>query len=166
MRTRRGPLADVFTIGAYGWTADTFFDALEGAGIATFCDVRQRRGVRGSEYAFANSNRLQQRLADLGITYVHRLDLAPTTDMRQAQYAADDAAGVGKRSRTHLGEAFVEAYRRERLDDFDAKAFLDDVAADGPVVLFCVERDATACHRGLIAAELADAGATVTHLTP
>ena len=163
---RRGPVADVFTIGAYGWTEDAFFAALERAGIATFCDVRQRRGVRGSEYAFANSNRLQGRLADLGIAYVHRLDLAPTAEMRQAQYAADHAAGVGKRSRTHLGEAFAEAYRRERLDAFDANAFLDDVAVGGPVVLFCVERDATACHRGLIAGELAAAGASVTHLTP
>jgi uncharacterized protein (DUF488 family) len=163
---RRGPLADIFTIGAYGWSEGAFFAALKRAGIATVCDVRQRRGVRGSEYAFANSNRLQARLADLGITYVHRLDLAPTTGMRQAQYAADDAAGVGKRSRTALGEAFVDAYRRERLDDFDPKAFLADVATGGPVVLFCVERDATACHRGLIASELAAAGANVTHLTP
>ena len=159
-------MADVFTIGAYGWTEQTFFDALQRAGVATFCDVRQRRGVRGSEYAFVNSNRLQARLADLGIRYVHRLDLAPTTEMRQAQYAADEAAGVGKRSRTELGRVFVETYRRERLDQFDVTAFLDDLAADGPVVLFCVERDATACHRGLIAGKLAGVGATVAHLTP
>jgi uncharacterized protein (DUF488 family) len=162
----RGPVADIYTIGVYGWDEHTFFAALERAGIATLCDVRQRRGVRGPEYAFANSNRLQQRLADLGIAYVHRLDLAPTTEMRQAQYAVDDAAGVGKRSRTELSEAYVEAYRRERLDDFDANAFLDDVAADGPAVLFCVERDAAACHRGLIAEALVAAGAKVAHLTP
>ena len=30
------------------------------------------------EYAFANSQRLQGRLAELGIAYVHRLDLAPS----------------------------------------------------------------------------------------
>jgi uncharacterized protein (DUF488 family) len=159
-------LADVFTIGAYGWSEQAFFGALVDAGIATFCDVRQRRGVRGSDYAFANSNRLQQRLADLGIAYVHRLDLAPTTEMRQAQYAADEAAGVGKRSRTELGETFVEAYRRERLDSFDPVGFLEEVATDGPVVLFCVERDASACHRGLIADNLGATGAKVTHLVP
>ena len=159
-------MADVFTIGAYGWTEQAFFDALQRLGIATFCDVRQRRGVRGANYAFLNSNRLQQRLADLGIGYVHRLDLAPTTEMRQAQYAADDVAGVGKRSRTTLGDVFVAAYRRERLDGFDPAGFLDQVGTDGPLVLFCVERDASACHRGLIADELVAAGATVTHLTP
>ena len=159
-------MAVVCTIGAYGWNERAFFDALLRARTATFCDVRQRRGVRGSEYAFVNSNRLQRRLADLGIRYVHRLDLAPTTEMRQAQSAADEAAGVGKRSRSELGQVFVDAYRRERLDDLDARAFLDEVAADGPVALFCVERDAAACHRGLIAAALTRAGAEVTHLMP
>jgi uncharacterized protein (DUF488 family) len=159
-------LADVFTIGAYGWSEQAFFDALVAAQIATFCDVRQRRGVRGSEYAFVNSKRLQGRLAELAIAYEHRLDLAPTTAMRQAQYAADDAAGVGKRSRTNLGDAFVTAYRRERLDGFDRNRFLDEMAAAGPLVLFCVERDASACHRGLIADDLEAAGATLTHLVP
>ncbi len=84
-------MADVFTIGAYGWSEPAFFAALEAAGVATFCDVRRRRGVRGYEYAFVNSSRLQQRLGELGIAYVHRIDLAPSNEVRQAQYAVDDA---------------------------------------------------------------------------
>jgi uncharacterized protein (DUF488 family) len=52
------------------------------------------------------------------------------------------------------------------LDDFDAKKFLDEFAGRDPLVLFCVERTPEACHRGLVAQVLADAGATVTHLTP
>lgn len=159
-------MVDVLTIGAYGWNEPAFFAALEAAGVATFCDVRRRRGVRGSEYAFVNSNRLQQRLAELGIAYVHRIDLAPSNEVRQAQYAVDSAAGVGKRARTDLSEAFVRAYEAERLRDFDARAFLDELGGDGPVVLFCVEREPSACHRGLVAHCLAAAGAKVAHLTP
>ena len=46
------------------------------------------------------------------------------------------------------------------------KEFLDQVAEGGPVVLFCVEREPGACHRGLLAERLATVGATVAHLTP
>ena len=47
-------LERVVTIGAYGFSADRFFAALREAGVDTFLDIRQRRGVRGAEYAFAN----------------------------------------------------------------------------------------------------------------
>jgi hypothetical protein len=30
--------------------------------LTHFCDIRQRRGVRGAKYSFVNSNRLQQKL--------------------------------------------------------------------------------------------------------
>jgi uncharacterized protein (DUF488 family) len=159
-------VADVLTIGAYGWSEPAFFAALEAAGVEVFCDVRRRRGVRGSEYAFVNSKRLQLRLAEIGITYVHRIDLAPSNEVRRAQYAVDAATGVGKRARTELSEAFVQAYEHDHLHDFNARTFLDDFGAEGPVVLFCVEREPSACHRGLVAQRLAAAGAKVDHLTP
>src|SRR5437660_1079576 len=54
------------TIGVYGWTADTFLDALRRAGVRQLLDVRQRRGVRGREYAWANAVRLQAALGDGG----------------------------------------------------------------------------------------------------
>ena len=50
-------MAEVLTIGAYGWDAETFFDALVRERVGVFCDLRRRRGVRGPEYAFANSAR-------------------------------------------------------------------------------------------------------------
>ena len=81
----------IVTIGAIGYTADAFFSALQEAGVDTFVDVRRRRAVRGAAYAFANSQRLQARLAELGIRYLHRLDLAPPTTVRQQQAAADAA---------------------------------------------------------------------------
>ena len=42
---------------------DIFVDALRGAGVGVLLDVRQRRAVRGSDYAWANARRLQALLA-------------------------------------------------------------------------------------------------------
>jgi uncharacterized protein YeaO (DUF488 family) len=159
-------MVEVMTIGAYGWNAETFFDALVGERVGTFCDLRRRRGVRGPEYAFVNSARVQVRLREIGIAYEHRLDLAPSTAIRQKQYAEDERLGVGKRDRSQLAPAFKAAYEEECLDAFDSVGFLDDIASDQPTCLFCVERDPHACHRSLVAEKLAHAGATVRHLLP
>jgi uncharacterized protein (DUF488 family) len=159
-------MVEVVTIGAYGWNAATFFDALVRQRVGTFCDVRRRRGVRGAEYAFVNSKRLQTRLSDLGIAYRHRLDLAPSPAIRQAQYAADESMGVAKRDRTRLSPAFESSYVAECLAEFDASGFLNEMGESGPVCLFCVEREPAACHRSLLAQVLADHGAAVRHLVP
>jgi uncharacterized protein (DUF488 family) len=159
---------EFLTIGVYGYDEDSFFRALEDAGVDTFCDLRRRRGVRGSEYAFANSQRLQARLAALGIRYLHVEALAPSTDLRQAQYAADREARTGKRDRTALSPEFVAGYRQECLEGFDSASFLNELGADARrVALFCVEREPAACHRSLVAERLAaDLGASVRHLSP
>jgi uncharacterized protein (DUF488 family) len=156
------------TIGAYGWEAERFFAALAVAGVDTFCDLRARRGVRGREYAFANSRRLQARLIDLGIRYLHPRDLAPSAATRAEQFAADAATHTAKRLRTQLSPAFIESYRREHLTGFDSASFVADLGPEARVVvLFCVEREPAACHRSLLANQLAhDLGVKVTHLTP
>src|SRR5512141_2977167 len=99
---------EILTIGVYGWTAETFFAALQKAGIDTFCDIRARRAVRGSEYSFANSQRLQARLAELGVRYLHRVDLAPSAATRAQQQTVDDATHTARRQRETLSPAFVE----------------------------------------------------------
>lgn len=113
---------ELFTIGAFGYDEASFFRALQNAGIDTFCDVRQRRGVRGAMYAFVNSQRLQARLAELGIRYVHVKALAPTSAVREAQKRADKGAGMAKRERTALSPAFVTAYEHECLADSPSSA--------------------------------------------
>jgi len=117
-------------------------------------DVRQRRGVRGSEYAWANSARLQAALAEAGIEYRHLKELAPTTELRQLQYAEDARAGVGKRSRKQLAPAYVERYTREILDRVGVDSVIEALPEEGLAALLCVERDAEACHRSLIAARV------------
>jgi uncharacterized protein (DUF488 family) len=156
----------VVTIGVYGFTAETFLAALRQAGAGLLLDVRQRRGVRGPEYSWANSARLQRALADAGIAYRHLKELAPTTELRQLQYREDDRQGVGKRNRVALAPEYVERYRREILDPFDLSALVEDLPA-GTTALLCVERDPEACHRSLIAQRAeAEAGVEVTDLRP
>jgi uncharacterized protein (DUF488 family) len=141
--------------------------ALRDADVRLLIDVRQRRGVRGSEYSWANSKRLQAALAEAGIEYLHRPDLAPTTELRQLQYREDDRLGVGKRSRTVLAPEYVERYTGEILDRVDLGELLAELPDAGVGALFCVERDPEACHRSLIAERLAERhGVAVTHLRP
>ena len=82
----------------YGFSAESFLAALGDAGVTLLLDVRQRRGVRGSEYAWAHARRLQAALAAAGIGYSHLQELAATTGMRQLQYAEDAEKGEGKTS--------------------------------------------------------------------
>ena len=156
------------TIGVYGFDEEAFFQALQAAEVDVFCDIRQRRGVRGATYAFANSQRLQRRLAELGIRYLYRQDLAPTKSVRDRQVEADKAQKVAKRQRTALGEVFVEAYRAEILVDFEPQSLLDDAGPDAQVMaLFCVEREPAACHRSLVADQLRwTLGLEVEHIRP
>jgi uncharacterized protein (DUF488 family) len=160
-------MPELVTIGVYGWSEEDFFRALAVAGVDTFCDIRQRRGVRGTEYAFANSKRLQARLAEMGIRYIHCKQLAPDLAIRAGQYAADRDAKVAKRKRQALSPGFVAAYR-EQLRDFDSRSFIAGLGVEArTVALFCVERDPAACHRSLLADRLAhDEALKVTHITP
>jgi len=157
----------VATIGVYGFSGQAFLTALGDAGVTLLLDVRQRRGVRGSEYAWANSRRLQAALAEAGISYSHWPSLAPTTEMRQLQYAEDARQGVGKRSRVSLAPAYVERYTREILDAADLDALVAALPRDGAAALMCVERDPEACHRSLIAARLErEFGVAISHVRP
>jgi uncharacterized protein (DUF488 family) len=157
----------IATIGVYGFTADTFIDTLTGAGVGLLLDLRQRRGVRGPEYSWANSARLQRALAAAGVGYRHVLELAPTTDMRRLQYREDDRQGVGKRNRVALAPEYAERYTREILDPYDLGALAAQLSSGSTTALFCVERDPEACHRSLVAQRLhAEHGLPVTDLRP
>jgi uncharacterized protein (DUF488 family) len=149
------------TIGVFGWTLESFLDALRSAGVEVVVDVRQRRGVRGSEYAWANAGRLQAAFAEAGIGYEHRVELAPTTELRQLQYGEDAKTGVGKRSRDRLASEYVRRYTAEVLDRVEL------VPPPAASALLCVERDPEACHRSLIAGRLAaEHGLPLAHLRP
>jgi uncharacterized protein (DUF488 family) len=155
-----------YTIGVYGSTEQEFFKKITENNIDTFCDIRQRRGVRGSKYAFVNSNRLQQRLNELEVKYGHVLELAPTTEIRELQKEVDAQKGEQKRERQELGQIFRIEYKNRILKNFDFNTFiekLDEIGAS-KVVLFCVEEKPEACHRSIVTDKLEQLGYKIFHL--
>jgi len=148
----------IYTIGVYGSTEQEFFNKLIENRIDTFCDIRQRRGVRGSEYVFVNSNRLQSTLAKLDIKYRHILELAPKTEIREMQHEDDMKHGEKKRDRNQLGNIFSLAYKNKIIQKFDFDNFIDKLDEIGAnrIVLFCVETKPEACHRSIVANELSN----------
>jgi uncharacterized protein (DUF488 family) len=155
----------IATIGVYHSSLDDFLAKLKRHRVAMVVDVRQRRGVRGREYAWANSRRLQLALAEAGILYRHLPELAPTTELRQLQYREDDRLKVGKRSRIELSDEYRRRYLSEVLDRVDLGVVLESLPDEATSALFCVERDAAACHRSLIAARLhAEDGVPILNL--
>src|SRR3954453_4242488 len=104
------------TIGVYGFDGESFLQRLRQVDVRLLLDVRQRRGVRGPEYAWANSRRLQAALADARIAYEAPPELASTTDLRRLKYAEDARQGVGKRPRRVLAADYIRRYTREILD--------------------------------------------------
>jgi uncharacterized protein (DUF488 family) len=158
---------EFFTIGVYNSTEDEFFGKLTENRIDTFCDIRQRRGVRGAKYSFVNSQRLQAKLGELDIKYGHVLALAPTTEIRDLQKEADAQLGVQKKDRTQLGKIFQIAYKDKVLKSFDLDALLEQLENAGTekVVLFCVEEHHRACHRSIVADKIQQKyDLEVTHL--
>ncbi len=144
-------LEKILTIGVYGFTENSFFKALLDERVDLFCDVRQRRGIRGREYAFANSQRLQSLLSDLGINYLHLKELAPSKELRQQQHSIDLRGGVKKRDRQKLSIDFSIAYLENVLQEFDRESFINTIGDASIIAFFCVEKVPEACHRSLVA---------------
>ncbi len=155
------------TIGVYGFDRDSFLERLRLAEVQLLLDVRQRRGVRGPDYAWANSLRLQAAPEGAGIAYQHHPELAPTTELRRLQYAEDERQGVGKRSRQRLAAEYSRRYTTEILDRADLGPIVSAVQNGEVAALLCVERDAAACHRSLIGHRLTERyHVAIEHLLP
>lgn len=146
----------IFTIGVYNSTEDSYFEKLTSNKIDLFCDIRQRRGVRGSQYKYVNSNYLQAKLQELNIGYLYLKELAPTNDIRQKQKEADKLNGETKKLRLTLGSVFKSEYIKQILDVYDIDKLASYIVNTGAknVVFFCVEEKAAACHRSLVAEKL------------
>jgi uncharacterized protein (DUF488 family) len=146
----------IATVGVYEFDARSFIRALDTAGVTQVIDIRQRRGVRGTEYAWANAQRLQRLLGEARIAYEYHPELAPYTELRQLQYREDARQGVGKRSRAQLSPEYVSTYTEEILDLMPLDPLVRRLPVHGIGALLCVEATAAACHRSLVAQRLAD----------
>jgi uncharacterized protein (DUF488 family) len=157
----------LFTIGAYGYDAKGFFNALRKAEVDLFLDIRRRRGIRGPDYTFGNAGRLTKELAARGIAYRHLIELAPEEETRRLQKQADASEHVPTRRRAQLSQAFIADYTHRTLDTFDWQALIEELHDVRRPVLFCVEASPSACHRHLVAEQLAELTTVpVTHLVP
>lgn len=146
----------IITCGVYGFTEDTFEKAVVNAKPDVFVDTRVRRAVRGSQYKFANSQRLQKSLSKNNITYIHSKELAPSQAAVKREGEIDKKKGIARHDREELSDEFVEDYRRKVLDDFDAREFIESLGEVERVLIFCVETTPEACHRGLLADAIVD----------
>jgi uncharacterized protein (DUF488 family) len=157
---------DFYTIGVYGSTESDFFDKIVNHQIDCFCDIRKRRGVRGKEYSFVNSKRLQAKLASMSVFYKHILDLAPSDEIREKQKEEDAKNMVTKRDRDELGQIFTSLYLEHVLNSFSLNELISHFKSleFKKVVLFCVEAKPNACHRSLVAKEISKLGYNVIDL--
>ena len=159
----------VFTIGGYGFDETSFLAALQEADVDLLVDIRQRAGMRGAKYAFLNKNRLGNSLSRIGKEYRHINKLAPTSEIRALQKEADFSDGVLKRERVELSTEFIAAYTDEVLSAFseELESFADSLEGVESMAFFCVEESPEACHRSLVAAQVAEYfGVEVEDLRP
>lgn len=145
-----------YTIGVYGTSQSDFFTKLINTKIDLFCDIRQRRGVRGREYSYVNSTKLQKKLTELNIHYLHIKELAPTKEIREKQKQHDHNIGILKKDRNILGDKFIFEYNQNIINNFDFNNLTNYIKENNffNVVFFCVEEKAKACHRSLVASQI------------
>lgn len=157
-----------YTVGVYGSSESDFFNKITSNNIDTFCDIRRRRAVRGSQYSFVNSKRLQDKLKQLNINYIYEIGLAPTNEIRDLQKKADEQNKIQKRQREELGFVFKNEYTNRIIANFDFHSFVENLKKTGAnkVILFCVEKAPNACHRSLVTNRLQELypDISVTHL--
>ena len=158
----------VVTIGVYGWTLDSFLDALREADVRLVARRapaarRARQRVRVGEREAARRRRSTRPGSRTSTTRSSRR----RPSCASCSTARTTATGVGKRSRTELAPEYVERYTRDILGQVDLRPLVDELPDDGAAALLCVERDPEACHRSLVAERLEhEHGVAVTHLRP
>src|SRR5215467_9675545 len=124
-------LPDIYNSGVYGSSESEFFQKLLDHNIDTFCDIRLRRAVRGSQYAFANSQRLQDKLSELSIKYLHETGLTPTPEIIKMQDKFDQDHKIQRRKREELTDIFKTAYKTKILAKFDTQQFIRNLEKSG-----------------------------------
>lgn len=155
--------SEILTLGVFGRNETEWKQVILRERPDVFIDTRARRGVRGAQYAFVNSKRLQSWLREMGIHYEHWIDLAPSPETRAQQHSADQRTGTAKRARKALSNEFREAYQNQVQPSLQERSA--DLDAYERPILFCVEQSASACHRSLAAAYFeGELGRTVRHL--
>lgn len=140
------------TAGYEGRTADDLVHLLAAHDIQLVVDVRERPLSRKRGLSKVS---LAQRLADVGVEYLHVRELGNPRDYREAL-----------KQGWAFGEFAIEF--KARLESLAAELEeLSDVAVGKKTCLLCFEADPARCHRSLVAEALAattDGEMEVIHL--
>jgi uncharacterized protein (DUF488 family) len=132
------------TIGYERATVDELIAKLKAAKVEVVIDVR---AVAASRRAGFSKTRLAASLDEAGIAYLHLRDLGTPAAGRQA-------ARAGRVAEMH---AIYEGWLEEPKAQL-ALAEAESMARERPAALLCLEADAAACHRRIVAARLMDRG--------
>ena len=143
---------NLFTIGFTRKSAEQFFGLLQGSRATTLIDVRLNNVSQLA--GFAKRDDIKFFLSEIcGMTYTHRLDLAPTQEMLDA-YKKHGAKWAEYEPR------FRELIETRRIQETVPPELLDNA------VLLCSEDKPHHCHRRLVAEYLAQHwdDVDITHL--
>ncbi|MEU6040320.1 hypothetical protein ABZ801_33430 [Actinomadura sp. NPDC047616] len=117
-------------------------------GVRLLLDIRQRRGVRGPEYAWANSLRLQAALAHARIAYEHHPQLAPATELRRLESAEDDRQGrqaLAPRAGGRVRRPLHRRDPRQRRPHAGRVGAVEGVACTAPASCTCWTNPPSTC---------------------
>ncbi|WP_210191682.1 MULTISPECIES: DUF488 domain-containing protein [Rhodomicrobium] len=129
-------LPKICTIGYEGAAIEDLIATLKSAGVTRLLDVREAPYSRREEFT---TDTLAAALADFGIAYTHLRALGNPPPGREAARAGHAAA-------------FREIFAAH-LDGPEARRALAFAAAE-TVCLLCLEKAASHCHRGMVAARM------------
>ncbi|MCA1818698.1 MAG: DUF488 domain-containing protein, partial [Halobacteriales archaeon] len=126
----------VWSVGYEGHTPESFLALLQRAGVNALADVRERPQSRKKGFG---KRSLEAFLLEHGIGYVHLKDLGAPADVRHEYHA------------THDTDAFRAAYRHHLDGQRVALDQLESLAQRRRTAMMCLERDASECHRRVLA---------------
>jgi len=131
----------IFTIGYEKRSVDDLIWLLRARHVARVIDVRLTPWSRRPDFS---KKRLCAALEAAGISYEHMGGLGNPREIRDV-YLAGDAEAGNRRFREHLSNGASGA-----VD------VLVEIADREPVALLCLERDASQCHRSVVASVAAE----------
>ncbi|GAA4070101.1 hypothetical protein GCM10022214_26980 [Actinomadura miaoliensis] len=124
------PVLRMVTIVVYGFDGESFLPRLQHTDVRLLLDIRQRRGVRGPEYAWANSLRL--RPSPMPGSPTSTTPSSPQPPSCVGSSAPRTTARVGKRSRCELAVEYAGRYTAEILDSSDLPPVVSALSREWP----------------------------------
>lgn len=139
----------IFTIGYEGQTPESFVKALESNSVKRLIDVRE---IANSRKVGFSAGILGNFLGKRGIEYIHLRGMGSPRDARRKLHLDNDFVSFSEKYELSL------ASKKEDLN------MLIGLAVEKPTAIMCFERDASTCHRSIIASRMAKLGFDVRNL--